>query len=575
VLNDEPRQNRVWRRGVGGLRLALALLVVGCGDVAAPGASDRRLAPRPNIVLVMAEDLGPRIGAYGDRVAQTPNLDRLASEGARYTRAFTTSGVCGPSRAAIITGVHQNVWGAGHMRAAAGGYAASPPPHVKAFPELLRASGYYTVNDGKTDYQMGLRLGGAFGGPATLWDDPSSGDWRARAPGQPFFAYVNLTQTHESQVWPTFMLPDDWLTLVLWPIRIWNHLQWPLETDPARVALPPYYSDTPTARADLARHYNNIALMDEALGGLLDRIDAEGLAERTIVIFSADHGDGLPRAKRWLYDAGLHVPLIIRWPGETEPGSVHERLVSGVDLAPTILAMADVPVPEWMPGRVLLGHGAAPTRRYVYAARDRIDEQPDTVRAVRDTRWKYVRHYRPELPYVQEGHFRDQMPMMRELRALHAQGLLSAEASLWFRARRDREELFDTESDPHELRNLAGEPGHEATLARLRGALDDWLDANEDLGLRPEAELRRAFFPDGEQPVTAAPRLDVEAGLAHAESSTEGASIEVRIDDGPWQLYARPIPISPGQALAARAERYGWKPSDTVRVRAPEPARPR
>jgi hypothetical protein len=375
-------------------------------------------------------------------------------------------------------------------------------------------------------------------------------------------------QTHESQVWPTWMWPDGWLPLVLWPLRIWNHLHWPLQTDPARVSVPPYYPDTPTVRADLARHYNNIAAMDAAVGDLLDRLDDEDLSQKTIVIFTSDHGDGLPRAKRWLYDSGIHVPLIVRWPGVTQPATVHPGLVSGVDLAPTILSMAGVAMPAWLQGRVFVGPEVGAPRPYAYAARDRIDDQPDTVRAVRDLRFKYIRHFRPELPYVLESDFRDQMPMMRELRERHAAGRLSGVATLWFRQTRDAEELFDTTRDPHEVANLAADPRHASTLARMRAALDDWLADHDDLGFLPEEELRERFFPGGEQPVTAPPVLTIEQGVARAESVTEGASIEVRIDAGPWRLYTRPISLAPEEEILARAQRYGWKLSDNVKARA-------
>lgn len=551
--------------------LVLFVLVAGCEDRKAEVQDDHEADSRPNIVLVMAEDMGPRIGVYGDPVARTPNLDRLAREGAHYSRAFTTSGVCAPSRAAIVTGLHQNVWGAGHMRAAAGGYTASPEPGVKAFPELLRAAGYFTINDGKTDYQMGLRFGGAYGGPATLWDDGNTTDWSGRAPGQPFFAFVNLMQTHESQVWPTWMPPNGWMTLALWPIRIWNHLQWPLRTDPARISIPPYYPDTPTVRADLARHYNNIAAMDAAVGALLARLDEEGLARNTVVIFTSDHGDGLPRAKRWLYDSGLHVPLIIRWPGVTQAGTERTRLVSMVDLAPTILSMARAEPPDWLTGRIFVGPEEQAPRVYAYAAGDRIDEQPDTVRAVRDRRYKYIRHYRPELPYVLDSDFRDQMPMMRELRVRHDRGELSETAAQWFRTTRDAEELFDTREDPHEVVNLARDPAHASTLTRMRAALDDWLAHQVDLGFVPEEELRTRFFPGGIQPTTLPPTVQTEHGWVRVENSTEGASIEVRVGRGPWRLYTGPICMSANGAVAARAQRYGWKPSDVVEAERGDP----
>ena len=543
---------------LGGLLTVLALALPAHG------------AERPNLLLIVAEDLSPRLGAYGDALADTPSIDRLARQGTRYTRAFTTAGVCAPSRAAIIMGVHQNTWGAGHMRASRGGYVAVPPADWKAFPERLRAAGYYTVNSGKTDYQMSRRFpDGVFGGPSSIWDEARADDWRGRAPGQPFFVYHTLLSTHESQVWPTWRF-RSWTQLLLAPMRIRNHRAWVVETDPFAVALPPYYPDTVTVRSDLARHYNNIARMDRQVKEILARLEADGLADDTLVVFTTDHGDGLPRAKRWLYDSGLHVPLIVRWPGRVPAGAADEELVSGVDLAPTLLSLAGVPVPAHMHGRVLLGREAQPEPVYVHAARDRIDEQPDTVRAVRDRRFKYIRNLQPERPYVLDMAFRDQMPMMQELRELAAEDRLEGAQALWFRARRDPEELYDTDADPHEIRNLAGDPVFSPVLLRMRAELDRWLAASGDLGLLPEEALRRRFWPDGREPVTAAPTFERDAdGRLALHCATPGASIEVRRDAGPWRLYTGPSPAPPGVRVAARAVRYGWAVSDEVSARVP------
>ncbi len=527
-------------------------------------------AKQPNIVLFMAEDLSPRIGAYGDPLAQTPQVDHLAAEGRRYTRAFTTAGVCAPSRAAIIMGTHQNSWGAGHMRAAAGGYVAVPPAEWKAFPELLRGAGYYTVTNGKTDYQMSSTMGGAFGGPASIWDEERGEDWRGRDPDQPFFLYYNLNATHESQVWPTWMWPRDFITALLWPLRLLNHSKWPLETDPKKVVLPPYYPDTPTARADMARHYNNIAVMDQEVGEVLAKLEADGLTDDTVVVFMTDHGDGLPRAKRWTYDSGLHVPLIVRWPGRVGPGRVNDELVSGVDLAPTFLRLAGVRVPEHMQGRVLLGPEKQPEPEWVFAARDRIDEASDTVRALRDRRWKYIRNLHPEHPYVLEMDFRNHMPMMREMIALHAAGELEGPAALWFQPSRPFEELYDTESDPHEVENLAANSAYEDVLMPMRAAMDRWLVDSGDLGLLPEVDVAERFWPGGEEPRTATPELrfvDAESRL-EVRVPTEGASVEISLDGGPWKLYTGPVSVEPGVEISARAVRYGWEASAEVKAMA-------
>lgn len=529
---------------------------------------------RPNLLLIVAEDLSPRLGAYGDPVAHTPNLDRLAAEGVRYTRAFTTAGVCAPSRAALIMGVHQNRFGAGHMRAAQGGYVAVPPPDWKAFPERLRAAGYFTANSGKTDYQMSARLGGARGGPFTIWDrDGGMGEgffsdsfalWEERAPGQPFFAYLTLGGTHESQVWPTWQLGERALHWLLLPMRVRNHARWVQRTDPGDVRLPPYYPDTAVVRADLARHYDNVAAMDALVGETLAALARDGLSDETVVIFTTDHGDGLPRGKRWLYDSGIHVPLIVRWPGQVEPGSVSDELVSGVDLAPTLLALAGAPVPAHLEGRVLVGPGREPAPAFVFAARDRMDESSDTVRAARDTRFKYVRNLRPELPYQLANSFGAEMPTWRELKRLHDAGELTGSAALWFRERRPPEEFYDTEADPHEVHDLAGDPRYAAELARLRAALDHWLGAAPDLGLLPEDELRERFWPGGEQPVTAAPEIAIEDGQTTLRSVTRGASLGYRVDGGAWRLYREPFAVEAGARIEAKAVRYGWAESGSA-----------
>ena len=238
--------------------IALAAALVGLQAIAAQADE------RPNVILFMAEDLSARIGAYGDDVAHTPHIDRLAEQGTRYTRTFLTAGVCAASRAAMIMGVHQNHFGAGHMRVTQGGYAAVPPPDWKAFPELLRQAGYYTVNNGKTDYQFDTGLAGTFGGPFTIWDETSGEDWRGRAPGQPFFLYYNLGGTHESQTWPTWQWPHSITAAVMAPMRVLQPLAAGIfETDPsAGRRAPDTIVDTPAVREVLARHYNNIGNVD-------------------------------------------------------------------------------------------------------------------------------------------------------------------------------------------------------------------------------------------------------------------------------------------------------------------------
>lgn len=529
---------------------------------------------RPNILWISTEDLSPRLGAYGDPVAQTPNLDRFAGEGLRYTNAFTTSPVCAPSRAAMITGMYQNAIGAHHMRTTEntiadlpGPYLAVPPFYVKAFPEYLRAAGYYTTNAAKTDYQ--------FGEPFTIWDELGpNAHWRNRPDKtQPFFSVINIMGTHESRILPRFSVEQ------------------PTMTDPARVEVPPYYPDTPAVREALARWYDNIAAMDRRVGEILAQLEEDGLAESTIVFFWSDHGDGLPRAKRSLYDAGLRSILMVRWPESLDPpfaaGRVSDELVSFIDLAPTVLAVAGVSVPVHLQGRALLGSQAGRAPEYVFAARDRMDVEYDMMRSARDERYLYIRNFHPELPYVGFIPYRNQNPIMQELVRMKAEGTLTGAAALWMQNSRPAEELYDTQADPHQIRNLAAEPAHLETLERMRRAVTDWMDRIEDQGLINEAEMIERMWPGGVQPVTAAPYI-FKRGSANWQSPardsvktfsgpaeveiyvpTQGASVAYTTGEGPddrWRLYTGPFRLSGPVTIRAKAIRYGYSESTETRT---------
>ena len=532
-------------------RNLLALALTACSlPVPSPPSQ-----PAPNILWITVEDLSPRLAPYGDSLAATPNLNRLASEGMTFTRVFSVSGVCAPSRSALITGTYPISIGTHHMRTSnqgpglPGPYLAVPPPDVKTFTESLRAAGYYCTNNAKIDYQ--------FGTPLTAWDESSrTAHWRGRAPGQPFFAVFNSDRTHESRVWPN---PEEEPIL-----------------DPARVEVPPYDPDTPVVRTDLARHYDNITRVDGWVGEILEQLAEDDLSGNTIVFFFSDHGDGLPRAKRWVYDSGLHVPMFVRWPGEIAPGSVTDRLVSFVDFAPTVLSLAGVETPEHIQGRAFLGAAADHPREYVYAARDRMDEAYDMIRAIRGVRFKYIRNFQPEKPFVQRIRYRNRMPLMQELLRLNQEGGLEGPQQLWFRPRKPVEELYDLQSDPHEIRNLAEDPGHQQTLDRLRRALEAWRAEVGDMGRIPEDEMIEQMWPGGKQPITAAPAIHPSGGelgrsvKVALSCPTEGASIAYTIEEGEaphWRLYTGPIELTTSTRLCARAIRYGYKESPEAKFR--------
>jgi N-sulfoglucosamine sulfohydrolase len=529
---------------------------------------------RPNILWISNEDMSPHLGAYGDALARTPVLDRFARESTRFTRAFTTAPVCAPSRAAIITGMYQTAIGAQHMRTTEdrvpelpGPYLAVPPFYVKAFPEYLRAAGYYTTNRAKTDYQ--------FGAPFTIWDDLGpTAHWRnRRGPNQPFFSVFNLEITHESRIFQTSAARQGK----------------PLVTDLGRIDIPPYYPDTPAVREELGRMYDNIADMDGQVGEILKQLEDDGLAGNTIVFYWSDHGDGVPRAKRSLYDSGLHVPLMVRCPRKLAAvcgtASVSNELVSFIDLAPTVLALAGAEIPTHLQGRVLVGPKAGPAPEFVFAARDRMDQEYDMMRSARDARFLYIRNFVPELPYAGHIIYRNQSAIMQEWFRLQAEGKLSGSAALWMRTSRPAEELFDTNTDRHQIRSLAEEPAHRATLERMRRAVTDWMTRIGDQGLINEAEMIQRMWPRGVQPETAqpyvVPRRSSDAPERHDTIAiqspmevviyvpTQGASIGYATEDGPnakWRLYTGPIRVDRPMALRAKAIRYGYKESQETRV---------
>jgi len=550
------------------------MLTAAASAAAAQPAKPAAAAARPNIVWISNEDMSPHLGVYGDSLARTPTLDRFAAQAIRFTHAFTTAPVCAPSRAAIITGMYQSAIGAQHMRTTEdrvpelpGPYLAVPPFYVKAFPEYLRAAGYFTSNRAKTDYQFGV--------PFTIWDDLGDrAHWRNRPDSsQPFFSVFNIQVTHESQIFPSS------------PARKGKKLV----TDPAEVKVPPYYPDTPAVREELARMYDNIADMDGQVAELLRQLDEDGLADDTIVFYWSDHGDGVPRAKRSLYDSGLRVPLMIRIPPRlgklAAPGTVRDDLVSFVDLAPTVLTLAGLEVPAHMQGRILLGPNAGAAPAYVFGARDRMDTEYDMMRSARDPQFLYIRNFSPELPYAGHIIYRNQSAIMQEWLRLRAQSALSGTSALWMRTSRPPEELFDVRRDPHQIENLAADPAHRATLERMRAAVTGWMTKIGDQGLINEAEMIQRMWPGGVQPVTAQPYIVPRTATdppARRETiavsgpmevviyvPTQGASVGYTTEEGAnarWRLYTGPIRVTAPMTLRARAIRYGYKESEEARV---------
>lgn len=450
-------------------------------------------AERPNIVWLVGEDMGPELGCYGDPNAITPNMDRLAREGTRFTHCFTHAPVCAPSRSGLITGQYPTTIGTHHMRS----HLNNPPP---MFTEYLKKAGYTIcwpskAGFGKTDFNFDV--------PENAFDVRT--DWTQKKPKEPFFGFFNITWSHESKIRADAKTFRE-LTAKLAPDE--RH-------DPAKMVVPPYHPDAPEVRRDLANYYDLVTAVDKKMGEVLDTLEKWGIATNTIVLLTGDHGRGLPRSKRWVYDSGIHVPLIVRWPGKIKPGEVRDDLVSFIDFAPMMLAVAQVqsskskvqsPVPgamdsvkelySPMQGIAFLGPNSK-KRQYIFAARDRMDETYDRIRAVRDKQFKYIRNFEPQLPYAQRVAYGEEMPTMQVWRKWNAEGKLNATQKLFFAPRKPKEELYDCNADPYEVNDLAANPKYADKLKELRAALDKWIEETHDMGAIPETELvKRGIVAD-------------------------------------------------------------------------------
>lgn len=414
---------------------------------------------RPNILWIVSEDNTTLLGSYGDKFATTPNLDEFASESIRYVNAFSTAPVCAPSRNTLITGMYPPSLGTEHMRS-----VYPSPAFVKFFPKYLREAGYYTTNNAKKDYNTTDQ--------ADAWDESSSkATYNNRKPGQPFFAVFNLNVSHESSLHE--------------PLASLRH-------DPEKVPLPPYHPVTTELKHDWAQYYDKLEEMDRQFGALLKGLKDEGLAENTIVFYYADNGGVLARSKRFMYESGLHVPLIIHFPpkyahlAKEKQGSVSDRLVTFLDFAPTVLSLTDIRVPDYMQGGAFLGKQQKPEPEYAYGFRGRMDERIDMSRSVRDKKFRYIRNYLPNKIYGQYLEYLWRAPSVKSWEDLYKAGKLNVVQSKFWEPK-PSEELFDVVADPHNIHNLANDPKYRKELERLRKANVEWIRSYKDIGFIPEA----------------------------------------------------------------------------------------
>lgn len=528
---------------------------------------------KPNILWIVCEDISPTLSFYGDKTAKTPNLDALAKESLVYDNAFATTPVCAPSRSAIITGMLPSSIGTMHMRTAKDmqswgnlkyrdtvkdplgnlvrdlkgnlirEYSAVIPDNVKCFTEYLRIGGYYCTNNQKTDYQ--------FAAPQSAWDENNAkAHWKNTPSGMPFFSVFNFGETHESKIWET---------------------KSELTVNPKDVFVPPYYPDNDVVRKDIARHYSNIEILDKKVGELISELKKDGLYENTIIFFYSDHGGPLPRQKREIYDSGLKVPFLVRFPKGDKAGRT-SQLISFADLAPTILSLAGIKPPADIDGQAFLGKYKTNDRNVIFATSDRFDEFSDRIRVVRDKQFLYVKNYHKELPKYKNVAYRFSMPMMKNIIESRDNKLLNTSQNYWF-VPKEEEELYDCVNDPFQLNNLAQKPEHQKKLQEMRLLVINQFDKKKDFGQLAESEMINQMWPNGKQPETEIVKINKKSNKISLNCTTKGASIsyivipvgqnEKLTNNSSWKIYSEPIVVEPNSKIVVKASRIGFKESKT------------
>ncbi|AMV30835.1 Arylsulfatase [Pirellula sp. SH-Sr6A] len=419
---------------------------------------------RPNILWITSEDNGPQLGCYGDRFASSPHIDALAAKGLRFNQCWSNAPVCAPARTTIITGMYATSFGASNMRS-----RGTRKPNTLLLPELLRAEGYYCSNNVKEDYN--------FNATTKPWNASSNkAHWRNRPNQSPFFSVFNFTTTHESQIRTR---PHD------------------AKKDPQKVPIPPYHPDLPEVRQDWAQYYDKIEEMDGQVGKVLQELEADGLSDSTIVFYFGDHGSGMPRSKRWLYQSGLHVPMIVFVPeklraiaGESyQPSGTSDRLIAFVDLVPTVLRLAGAAIPSYLEGTPFLGTNIPDAPKYAFGFRDRMDERIDMSRAVRNDRYLYIKNFMPFRPQGTYLTYMFQTPTTQVWKKAFDEGKLNEAQSAFWKPK-PPEELYDLQSDPFQIHNLAGTEALRSVQQELRDQLRHHMIRTQDKGVVPEAIVK-------------------------------------------------------------------------------------
>lgn len=531
------------------LRVIGILLVLGaaaCQPAKEPTITARsQNETRPNILIFVADALGPELGAYEDAAAVTPNIDAIAKEGVTYANAYAASGSTGAAWGTMLTGVHPQTLGLIQDWTDGRGWNVAPQPEVKAFPELLRQAGFHT-------FRVGPQAD-PFGGSSALWDlnERTGGvSWPQEDIPQPFLGVIELSTLPQDEA------PEPKKKGFIESLFAKKEKPpEPVVIDPAKIVVPAYLPDTPALRTAMAARYQRIAAFDARVGEAMERLRKTGALDKTIVIITARTGPPWPRAERTLYDSGVRIPLIVRYPDGRGRGTVSRALVSGADLAPSVMKLAGKQPMAWMQGRDRLSARPDPAATFVFSIQNRVGAVFERVRAVRDGRYLFIRNEAPNAriwDLARRGDFYD---------AVSGQGGAPSLGPNQTSPRAEVE-LYDLRTDPAQVKNLAADAGHVTTVQRLAAALAAFNAMTPDLSFSTTSELRDRYQPAGQTPVTAPPVLKLVRGRVQMEALTPGSAIQWRIDaKDRWKLYRGPIALPKGGKLEAKASRYGFRDS--------------
>ncbi|MBK1875994.1 sulfatase family protein [Pelagicoccus mobilis] len=478
--------------------LLLVLVLQGLYPVQLVEAQDR-----PNILILFLDDLDPDFGCYGNELVTTPNIDRLASQGVRFTRAYASGTVCSPSHTSLFTGCYASTIGAPNHRSH---YIDTLPEGCHILTELMSEAGYFTVNFKSNGDRMYNKLYGATAKTDLNFDrgkpennqesgkevfdhlqiiDPidistyfKGGVWSQRKNTQPFFAYANI-ETGKKHGFE--------------PGRKWA-IEKGIEVDPAEVDVPPHYYDNEEVRLVLASALDAVSHTDVEVGKFLDALELSNLDRDTLVILLSDHGATLPRHKQNLWLTGIHVPLIMRWPGNLDAGAVNGELASIIDIAPTVLSAAKVCVPPTMEGLNLLADVSS--REYVVATRDGMNGVFDCSRAIVTKKYQYIHHFFPEIPY-RANHYARKVVSFESMAQLHEEGELNALQAVYYASEKEPVELYDLEADELQTRNLATDPEYVGVLRKMRRTLFKWQNSSGDQVMDARGILSEEKVPFG------------------------------------------------------------------------------